>query len=351
MTSYDIPFGSQNPRNSEGAFFALNENEIVFAYSAFIGDSWLDHMPADIRMTASRDGGETWGEPVTVARAADYRAMNVMSVSMLPMRNGDMGLFYLVRRSWTDMYSVFQRSADGGKTWSAPVRCTARDGYFVVNNDRVIRTSSSRLLVPAAEHKNKVDAEGNLHFAPAQATFFYSDDDGCTWHEAETALSLSFPACRSGLQEPGIIETSPHCLYGWARTDLGRQYEFRSEDDGITWTQAFPSPFTSPLSPLSMKRLPDGRFIAVWNPVPRSNISEENRATGNRTPLVYALSADQGKTWSAPAVIEDDPQSGYCYTAIYPTQKGVLLAYCAGNARDGGCLNRLRIRRMQLRQD
>ena len=47
--------------------------------------------------------------------------------------------------------------------------------------------------------------------------------------------------------------------------------------------------------------------------------------------------------------IEDDPDAGYCYTAILPMDNAVLLAYCAGTEADlGSCLNRLRIRRLQL---
>ena len=348
MTIYDFPPGDGNPRNSEGAFLALNEREILFVYSAFKGKTAMDHTAADLHRVISRDGGSTWSAPEVIVQAEDYQAMNVMSVSMLRMRNGDIGLFYLVRMSWTDMYYVCQRSADGGQSWGPPVRCTTRTGYFVVNNDRVIRTASSRILVPAAEHRNKVDEDGRLHFAAADTTFFYSDDDGRTWHESETMLSLGFPACHSGMQEPGLIETAPNHLYGWARTDLGRQYEFRSEDNGLHWSVPIPSPFTSPLSPLSMKRLLDGRFLAVWNPVPHHNVSVENRATGDRTPLVYALSADQGNLWSAPSFIEKDPDSVYCYTAILPMKDSVLLAYCAGNQQDGGCLNRLRIRRLPL---
>lgn len=349
MSYYDIVPVRGNPRNSEGAFFLTDEKELLFIYSGFHGDSFFDHAYADIMLIRSRDGGKSWSEPETVARAADYHAMNVMSVSLLPMNNGDIGLFYLVRMDWLDMPIILQRSHDGGKTWSEPVRCSTRKSYYVINNDRAVRTSSGRIILPAADHENRIAEDGGVRFAPAKAVFFLSDDDGLTWKEADAKITLDYPVCHSGLQEPGVIETAPGRLYGWARTDLGRQYEFTSEDDGLHWTQAFPSRFTSPLSPLSMKRLRDGRFAALWNPVPHCNITVVNRATGNRTPLVCAFSDDQGKTWGDPQVIEDDPDSGYCYTAIFPMEDQLLLAYCAGSEQDmGGCLNRLRIRRLPL---
>lgn len=349
----DFPIGNGNPRNSEGSFLPIEgKDEILFAYTSFIGEKARDFTKADIKITRSHDGGTTWDVPVTVVRADDCGAMNVMSVSLLRMLNGDIGMFYLIRMNWLDMHIVLQRSSDGGHTWKEPTRCSTREGYFVMNNDRVIRLSSSRIIIPAAEHKNQIGEDGKVIFAPAITTFFYSDDDGQSWHESTTPLALNYPSCKSGLQESGVIELNPKQLYGWARTDLGRQYEFYSADHGESWSEAIPSRFTSPLSPLSMKRLLNGQIIAIWNPVPLNNIMIENKATGGRTPLVYSLSCDNGMSWSAPISIEDDPDSGYCYTAILPKENAVLLAYCSGTAADlGSCLNRLRIRRFQLPTD
>ncbi len=351
MTGFylDFPPTKGNPRNSEGGFLQPDEKTILFAYSRYSGECAHDYATADIALMRSRDGGKSWEDAGFITRCADLGAMNVMSVSLLRMGNGDIAVFYLVRISWEEMYCVLRRSADGGASWSAPVRCMPRKGYFVINNDRVTRLSSGRILIPAAEHPNWFDSQGNLHFMPSDAVFFYSDDDGVTWKESGARVSVDAPVCASGLQEPGVVELKDGTLWGWGRTDLGRQAEFRSQDGGLTWTRAQPSRFTSPCSPLSMNRLTDGRLMAVWNPVPHHNITVLNRATGNRTPLVYALSGDDGKTWSDAAVIEDDPDSGYCYTAILPLGGDVLLAYCAGSAADfDSCLSRLRIRRMEV---
>ena len=351
MSYIDFPVMNGNPRNSEGSFLNLPENELIFAYTAFQGERARDFTSANIHLIRSVDGGVTWSTPKTIVAADDYHAMNVMSVSLLHMQNGDIGLIYLVRMDWQNMYIVLQRSSDFGITWKTPITCSTRNGYFVINNDRATRLASGRIIIPAAEHKNQYDVAGKVLFAPAVTTFFYSDDDGETWLEAQDILSLDFKICRSGLQEPGIVELSPGHLYGWARTDLGRQYEFISHDNGVHRSQPTPSRFTSPLSPLSMKRLGDDRLIAIWNPIPHNNISIENKATGDRTPLVYAFSQDDGETWSTPVAIEDEPDHGYCYTAILPLDHSVLLAYCAGSAQDlGSCLNKLRIRLLTLEQ-
>ena len=342
----DLTPGPENPRNSEGAFADLGNGEILFVYSAFNGASAMDHTDADLRAIRSLDGGRSWKMEGKPARAADFGAMNIMSVSLLKVKK-ELLLFYLVRKSWLEMPMVMQKSRDGGRTWDKPSLCTPENRYFVVNNDRVIQLSSGRIMIPAAEHCNKIREDGGLYFAPAQTVFFYSDDLGKTFKES-SILTLNVPCCYSGLQEPGVIEGRDGTLYGWARTDLGRQYAFRSTDGGQNWTEPLPSRFTSPMSPMSVKPTRKG-WLAIWNPVPTNNISGDlwRSATGGRTPLVCAISKDDGKSWSEPDIIENDPQAGYCYTAICETEDALLLGYCAGTIKDKSCLNRLRIRRIE----
>ena len=157
----DIPPAPGNPRNSEGAFLALRDGSLLFAYSRFRGESDADHAGADIVGIRSRDGGESWSAPETLLSAQALGAMNVMSLSLLRLENGDLGLIYLNRKSWQDMRPELRRSADEGVAWSAPVCCAARPGYFVINNDRAVRLSSGRILLPAAEHTMTVE-QGEL---------------------------------------------------------------------------------------------------------------------------------------------------------------------------------------------
>lgn len=338
-----------NPRNSEGAFLELKDGRILYVYAAFRGDAARDFTAADLAKITSCDGGLTWSTPEVFVTAAEYGAMNVMSVSLLRMANGDLGLIYLIRRSWSDMRIVIRRSSDEGETFGEEVYCSPRVGYFVINNDRALRLSSGRIVIPAAEHVPTFDGGERPHMSAAATTVFYSDDDGCTWKEAATQLTLSGIRSAAGLQEPGLVELAGGLLYGWARTDLGVQYEFLSRDGGMHMTPVVPSGFTSPLSPLSMKRLPDGRLMAIWNPVPEYQTRHSDRRTGGRTPLVYAFSEDEALTWSEPEILEDDPLGGYCYTAMYVTKEALLLSYCAGDTRrDASCLNRTRIRVIPL---
>ena len=348
----DIAPGPGNPRNSEGAFIDLKDGGILFVYSRFIGSSSNDEASACLAARVSHNGGETWSaHDRIILTPQDRHAMNVMSVSLLRMKNGDIGLFYLVRRSWHDTRMQLIRSSDEGRTWGPPVECMAAPRYYVVNNDRVIRLRSGRLVIPAAmflatsaaNTPEAVDWRG-------LATFFLSDDDGRTWKQSPGICTLPSPYTHTGLQEPGVVELPDGVLWAWARTDLGRQYEFFSYDQGETWTVPQPSRFTSPASPLSMKPIPgSNRFFAVWNPAPNYPTRAVGPVGGDRTPLVLATGAGPGlDRWSAPTVIEgtDGRDAGYAYTAIHFVRHAVLLAYCAGGAEDHGMLNRLRIRRI-----
>jgi len=68
-----------------------------------------------------------------------------------------------------------------------------------------------------------------------------------------------------------------------------------------------------------------------------------------RTPLALATSRDEGATWSTPQLIEDDPQRGYCYTAIHSVGDAVLLAYCCGG-RGTAVLQNTCLRRVNNRE-
>ena len=351
----DIPPSPGNPRNSEGAMLRCKDGSILFVYSRFSGTDAADDASADLWSCVSRDEGEHFEPGVCVISHAETRAKNVMSVSLLRMQNGDIGLFYLERHSETDMRMMLRRSADEGQTWFAPTVCMPIPGHYVVNNDRVVRLSNGRIYLPAALHRRVVRDDGSVWFdSRSDFVGVYSDDDGQTWHESEGKCTLTpIGMSRTGLQEPGIVELRSGMLWGWARTDLGRQYETFSPDGGNTWTPAAPSAFTGPISPLSMKALPDGSLLAVYNPIPLYN-GRSDRVNGvwngGRTPLCMARIQPGARNQVIPVILEEDPASGYCYTSIFLARDGVLLSYCAGGTADGACLNRIRIRKIRYEE-
>lgn len=335
-----------NPRNSEGTFLETEKDGILFVYSRFRGSNPADHAYADLCLMRSADGGRTFGEGEIILTCEGEGGVNMMSPSLLQMENGEIGLFYLVRMTYTMTRIFLRRSADGGRTWGERVLCSPQDDFFVVNNDRVVRLHTGRIIIPVASHR-----AGEGYFdSRSEAMYFYSDDDGRSFRASAGKCALPHSAyCTSGLQEPGVMELKNGVIWSWARTELGRQYEMYSMDGGDTWTACQPSRFTSPNSPLCMKRDRDGKLYAIWNPIPEYNGREkvDGIFTGGRTPMVIAVSESDGKTFTEPVAFEWDEERGYCYCAICFTEDALLLAYCAGGKEEGSCLVKTRIRRIE----
>lgn len=344
-----IPPLPGNPRNSEGDFLRLNDGRILFAYSRYHGNSNDDGADCDIVGIISDDNGDSFdNRQIFLSRASDFNTNNAMSVSLLRMKNGDLGLFHIVKHGHTDSVWLLRSKNEGNTFYQKIHVLPICDGYYVLNNCRILRTESGRLIAPVSKHRSGLTENGSPHWDGwAEVLFYYSDDDGFSWSEAPDRIVPPFTRSRSGLQEPGVIELPSGSLYAYARTDKYCQYESFSYDNGLHWTVAQPSCFSSPTSPLKIAKSPySGIYYAVWNPIPYYNGRIVDGS--DRTPLVIAQSTD-GVSFSEPLILENEPGRGYCYPAIFfADEKTILLSYCSGSKSEGGCLNRTTIRKIEL---
>lgn len=337
-----------NPRNSEGAFIRLTDGTIMFCFSKFIGESRADDASSCIAAVYSYDEGESFCDEKIIFSHSDFDAdrkcKNVMSVSLMRMADGAVGLFFLIRYGYDDMGLYLLRSYDEGKSWSEPKRCISTPGYYVTNNDRVVRLNSGRLIVPANFHRMSDDGGYN---SVAFSCFFLSDDDGQTWRESKEFCCMQDKHGGAGLQETGIVQLKNEVLWAFSRTTKGYHYGAYSFDGGERWTVPVQTWFTGPCSPLSVKRISNGMLMAVWNPLPFYATEERTPWGWGRTSLVMSLSDNDGERWMQPCFIEDcSENAGYCYTAIYDSGQYILTAYCAGGEEDGNCLSKTRIKKI-----
>jgi len=347
--------GENNPRNSEGSFLKLDDGRIAYAFSRYTGDSHSDDAPCNICCIYSSDNGNSWDTKniETLVSAKEYGQTNVMSVTLRYMDNGDIGLFYMLKIHDSHISYYYLRRYKGN--FSAPckevrINSDKYPAYYVINNDRVVRHSSGKWIIPAALHdEDRVNEESLSPDLRGTAVFFISDDDGKNWKLEKPRLVLDIPQSNSGLQEPGVVELPGGVLYAYFRTDMMCQYESVSLDKGKSWFAPQPSKFTSPTSPMLIKQnLFSGKYYAVWNPVPQypGRPKPEGLWMGGRTPLVIAESED-GVNFSAYTALDDDFERGFCYPAIeFLDEKTLLVAYCSGGREDGGCLNRITIRKI-----
>lgn len=324
--------GENNPRNGEGSFLRMEDGSILYAYTAYFGEDYHDACTANICGVWSYDEGESWGERRMLVPMPEG-TLNVMSVSLIRMQNGDAGLFYLQKELYEGeciIRAKLSRSCDEGKTWGEPIDCITDPDYYVVNNDRVIRLSNGNLLFAGALHTIHKEKVTNEHISPAVAHFFLSEDDGRTFTDVGAALHSPVAGDTTGLQEPGLFELPDGTVWAYFRTRLGCQYAAYSHDGGHTWSAPVPDfRFTSPRSPMLVKKV--GAYtVAVFNPVPEHAYNPAPFGM-DRTPLMLSVSEDGGKTFVRSYLLEDDPKNAYCYPSIIEVEGGFLVGYYHSN--------------------
>jgi len=364
-----------NARNSEATFVTLKNGRILLAWSKFIGRDHSDFGSGVIAARWSDDGGRTWSSSDRVLVKKDRAAKNVMSPSLLRLQDGRIALLYLRKVGFHDCMPFMVFSKDECETFSKPVPCNLVPGYYVVNNDRIIQLRNGRIIMPVCQCRwrspweirkiKRLPGDTATTYpkalepwfaSPCLIFFYFSDDHGKKWFESRTSYYHCFED-ESGLQEPGMIELKNGTLWSWTRTGhIGHDYQSReqwqsfSKDGGQAWSRPEPSVFKSPCSPLSMKRIPKtGHLFAVWNDHSgRFKVPKPKPISWGRTPLVCAISQDEGKTWKHHKLLESAPDHGFCYVAIHFTDDAVLLSYNAGGASSQDCLDTQRVRRITL---
>jgi hypothetical protein len=244
-----------------------------------------------------------------------------MSVSLLRLHDGRIALFYLRKNSDKDCRPIVRFSSDEAASWSEPVLCLEEPlGYYCVHNSRVIQLPSGRLLIPCSCHNV---ADNDQPEGPGYLVCCWSDDGGATWTTGSSPLrSFTAEGKRIALQEPGLLPLKDGRLLMYARTNAGSQYFCYSTDEGETWTQPTPSALAAPLSPATLKRLPNGDIVAIWN-----NKANTWRGLPLRVPLTMAISKDEAQTWLHVKNLEASQAGWFCYTGAIVVGDNLLLAY------------------------
>lgn len=339
---------AESHRNSEGDIVRLADGRLALVYTRFSGGA-SDHAAAYLALRTSADEGKSWTTDTVLLE--NEGGANVMSVSLLPSLKNEVLLFYLRKDQQGTSCSMFvRRSGDDLKTLGDAAQVTTLPGYHVVNNARVVRLASGRIMVPAAYHTDpdSLQTTKTVYSSSAFPTAYYSDDDGVTWQRSRDRV-LAVSERRVLQQEPGVVELSDGRILMHTRTDKGSIYAQYSGDQGETWSAPEPTALKSPLSPATIKAVPmSRRLVAVWNdhtgrwPYPTTDTKG-----GWRSPLCLAISDDDGKTWSPSEILEGDLQGWYCYTSMTFTDNSLLLTYCAGQGRKEG-LTRMKAAELPL---
>jgi hypothetical protein len=323
------------PRHSEASVLRALDGRLLLAWSAFsavdgpapgtaasdpAAREWAhsrDNNPAEIRLTASDDGGSTWGLSRRIV--GNDAAINVMQPALARLPDGALALSYSRRQSADDAARWFMSSDDEGLSWRPPVMIASvgdadATGYVTAAHDRLLVLGSGRILQPCHT------------FVPGGIAAFVarSDDGGRTWRSSRTLrVDRPVPGALHGFWEAGVAERPDGSLLLAGRTAVGRVYASESFDAGETWSEPVPLTVVAPSAPSLLRALGDGRLILVHN----TDYREGELMQGPRTPHVASVSADGGSTWQPFGLVEEGPDRWFHYPSCLVEEDALLLSY------------------------
>jgi predicted neuraminidase len=264
-----------------------------------------------IWITATRDTGRRWADPVRVMQS---RRDGYIADPNVLVTGGRIRLYATFVPDTQPPYSRSEtwmsESTDGGKRWSDPKIVPIPRKYVSGKVHVPIRLRDGAILMgysweTGAEQGKASGTEGNM---VTKCGVLRSTDGGEHWR-ADGDVSVSEPM---GADEPALVELTDGGVFMIARTGGRQPYEAISRDGGLSWTDLKPSRFVGHNSPSALLRLADGAILRVWD-----------HSTTNRYPLVASVSTDECRTWSSPKTITEptrNEQGGLSYqTACYPS--------------------------------
>lgn len=214
-----------------------------------------DHVsPAGrISMVRSLDAGKTWSAPwVVVAGPRDTRDPSIIQTT-----RGTLIVSYFesdASQSPTSQGAFVIRSADEGRTWSAPIRIdTMLRG--AATSAKIVEMANGDLIAPLYGLRPGSEE--------AVATLARSSDQGVTWPRAAEVTIAAAPGI--DFVEPAVADLGRGRLLAMFRTERGERFahENHSLDDGRTWSAPAKTAFAAQSSDLLAIPQADARPLVV----------------------------------------------------------------------------------------
>jgi len=252
--------------------------------------------------------GTHWSEPRLIAKVADESHWNPVLFALSP-DGEDLVLHFKVGSRIRDWETWAQRSSDSGRSWSTATRLVPGDrgGRGAVRN-KPIRLSSGSWLAGAS-----IERWRSWH------AFIDRSPNGLDGWVAGDKIQIdrrNFSG--NGLIQPSLWESTPGIVHALFRSTDGRTHRSDSEDDGQSWSRAYPIDVPNNNSGLDLTRMHDGTLALACNPV-----------AGNwaaRTPLSVLFSKDNGESWPERFDIETEPGE-FSYPAIIEFEAALMISY------------------------
>jgi hypothetical protein len=295
----------------EAAILPFDDGRLYLVYSAGQRADFVEGgMPeGEIRLMGrwSHDEGDTWSEPFLVRECDGIP--NVMEPSCVRLPIGRVLMSYMQRDTYVTggdafagMYPKIAHSDDDCSTWSEPTGITGEDARFFTTNDRLLRLSTGRIILPVliAPDMNRM-------------CVWLSDDDGTSWRRGRGDARAADNA-RCGY--PVAVELADGAVAMFMKPTTKCIQIACSTDGGDSWTLVNPSgPEPCPATYI-VGRIPNSAdLLLIWN-----NHTQ-------RTNLTSAISRDHGATWSNYRLLE--AQRGWPVRHRYAFPSLAFLHDCA----------------------
>jgi len=272
--------------------------------AAWFGGSRESHSDVSIWLSRRSEGGWSEVEEVAAGRRAGGEQTATWNPVLFQPRSGPLMLFFKVGPDETEWWGEVKTSPDGGRTWSAARRLP--DGILGPIKNKPIELADGTLL-SGSSVEYFVDPETKKQEI-WQAHIERSTDGGRTWTKTGPLADESgFNAI-----QPSVLTWPEGRLQVLCRSERGgRIVQAWSEDGGLTWSPLEATSLPNPDAGTDAVTLADGRALLVYN-----------HTTKGRHLLNVAVS-DDGRTWQAALVLEDQPGE-YSYPAVIQAKNGLV---------------------------
>lgn len=278
---------------------------------AWFGGTREKHPDVGIWMSRSEAG--KWTAPVEIANGVQYRKPDG-SVHRHPTWNpvlfqpasGPLMLFFKAGPTPQTWWGLLTTSTDDGKTWSEPRRLP--ENILGPIKNKPVQLPNGDILSPVSLETDERQSKWSVHFER-------TSDFGKTWQHSGPVND----GIEIGAIQPSILFTGGDKLLAIGRSRQNRVFQVASDDAGKTWGSMTLGTLPNPNSGTDAITLKDGRHLIAYNHVPGT----PGQWGGRRTPLNLAVSND-GHTWQAALVLEDEPKAEFSYPAIIQTHDGLV---------------------------
>ena len=245
-----------------------------------------------IMLSVSPDG-LTWSEPVPLVDSVQGRDSELVLVNAGLYTDGThLGAYYGSYEYRADTlrgpnlrpledahridYAMHYVLTGDGEAWEKPVDM---DIPFGCNYGPIPLQSGRLLMCGGTTYPYTDDPAGLDGFKTGTI-----DGEGAKRRGAKTITEGSF------------FQTDDGVIHMMLRSNTDYLWCAESTDDGVTWSDAYPTGFTDCKTKFQFGRLPDGRFFYVGSPIPGSG----------RNPLMLCLS-ENGADFSRQYILRNEP--------------------------------------------